>query len=105
MPFLDGAKSEILIPVVAIIGGLIVAVIVVAITAVKDYFRLRHRDELDYDLKREMIDRGMSADEIERVIRASSNKSNVIPDLLQGLRCSTEKNNAYAANATTQASS
>jgi hypothetical protein len=38
------------------------------------YMREMKRDERETELKREMIARGMNADEIERVLRATSNK-------------------------------
>jgi hypothetical protein len=38
------------------------------------YIREMKRDERETELKREMIARGMSADEIERVLKASASK-------------------------------
>jgi hypothetical protein len=38
------------------------------------YWRTIKQDEREAELKREMIARGMSADEIERVLAAKSNK-------------------------------
>jgi hypothetical protein len=38
------------------------------------YWRQVKQDQHDVDLKREMIARGMSAEEIERVLAAKSNK-------------------------------
>ncbi len=56
------------IGLVAVAGGLIIAVVAV----VTSYFRDSQRDEMDATLKMEMIQRGMSADEIEKVLKASS---------------------------------
>jgi len=57
-----------LIPIIAVSGGLLVPI--VAIIAYS--WRRMRQTELEIGLKNEMIARGMSADEIERVIRASS---------------------------------
>ncbi len=38
------------------------------------YVREMRRDEREVDLKREMIARGMNADEIERVLKATASK-------------------------------
>jgi hypothetical protein len=56
-----------LIPIVAIGGGLLVPI--VGIIAYS-WRKMRHL-ELEIGLKNEMIARGMSAEEIERVIRAT----------------------------------
>ncbi len=48
----------------------IVVVLSVPVIACCWYMREKHRDECK--LKQSMIDRGMSADEIERVLRAKS---------------------------------
>ena len=39
-----------------------------------EYWRRMRKDELDASLKHEMIARGMSADEIERVLAAKTGK-------------------------------
>lgn len=70
MNALDGMRPELLIPVVAIVGGMLTAVLIVGTISVTIYLRISRRDQMDYDLKREMVDRGMSADDIERVIKA-----------------------------------
>ncbi len=60
--------SPMAIPVVAILcvfGWLIVQSIVAGVRGI-----VKHRNEVE--LKQMLIDRGMSADEIERVVRASS---------------------------------
>lgn len=59
--------SGTLIPIIAIGGGLLIPI--VAIIA-HSWHRMRHL-ELEIGLKNEMIARGMSAEEIERVIRAT----------------------------------
>ena len=58
-------------PGVAVI--LIVFASIVAGTAVKGWFRFR-RAQLDADLKRDMIARGMSAEEIVQVLAGKSGK-------------------------------
>jgi hypothetical protein len=50
------------------VGGLVVG----GIAVVTGYFRDRQRDEMDATLKMEMIQRGMSADEISTVLSATS---------------------------------
>ncbi len=63
-----GSMGGLLIPLLAIAGG-----IVIALTAVvTSHYRKSQRDEMDTTLKLEMLERGMSADEIERVLRAKS---------------------------------
>jgi hypothetical protein len=59
--------SGTLIPIIAIGGGLLIPI--VGIIAYS-WRRMRHL-ELEIGLKNEMIARGMSAEEIERVIRAT----------------------------------
>ncbi len=56
---------------VGMVGG--VAISIVAI--VTDYFRRSRRDEMDATLKMEMLERGMSADEIIKVLRTRGRKS------------------------------
>ena len=60
----SGEFSPLLIPIVAIVGGLLIPIV---------YLIGRMRQtELEINLKNEMIARGMSAEEIERVMRAST---------------------------------
>ena len=61
-------SSPLVIPVVAILGvfgWLIISSIVVAVRQI-----VKHRNEVE--LKQLLVDRGMSAEEIERVVQASS---------------------------------
>jgi hypothetical protein len=57
-----------LIPLFAIVGASITLVTLIA----TNYWRKSQRDDIDATLKMEMIQRGMSADEIERVLRAQT---------------------------------
>jgi hypothetical protein len=51
------------------------------------YWHKIHKTEVEAALKQEMIQRGMSADEIERVLRATaSGKSSVPPDSPSALK-------------------
>jgi hypothetical protein len=60
----SGEFTPLLIPLVAIVGGLLIPIV---------YLIGRMRQtELEINLKNEMIARGMSAEEIERVMRAST---------------------------------
>jgi hypothetical protein len=59
----SGEITPLLIPLVAIVGGLLIPIV---------YLIGRMRQtELEINLKYEMVARGMSAEEIERVLRAS----------------------------------
>lgn len=62
--------SALAIPIVAI-GGIFLWMIVQAIVAGASDI-VKHRNEIE--LKQTMVDRGMSAEEIERVCRATSRK-------------------------------
>jgi hypothetical protein len=56
---------------IAIVAIPIVSVLVVAMTAIiSHHIRRSQRDDMEATLKMEMIERGMSADEIERVLAA-----------------------------------
>jgi hypothetical protein len=59
---------EYLIPICAILGGTLVAVI----TVVAHHWRKVRQGEAEAALKQDMLTRGLSVDEIERVIRASN---------------------------------
>jgi hypothetical protein len=59
--------GESIIPVIAILGGFLVA----AIGIVASTWRKHRQTEMEIALKHEMLNRGMSAEEIERVIKAS----------------------------------
>jgi hypothetical protein len=52
--------------------SLAAGVLIVAVTTLSSCWLKARRASLEADLKREMIERGMSADEICRVIRARS---------------------------------
>ncbi len=59
--------GESIIPVIAIVGGLLLGAIgIVACT-----WRKLRQTEMEIALKHDMLNRGMSAEEIERVIKAS----------------------------------
>lgn len=59
------------LPALAIVGGSVVALASVVSGVV---FRMR-RDSLAAQLKQDMLDRGMSAEEIKTVLEAGSSKS------------------------------
>lgn len=61
-----GGDAEVAIPVLAIIGGTITLIVMISLSA------RRRAQESGYNarLKQMMIERGMTADEIERVIKA-----------------------------------
>ena len=52
----------------SVVGGLAIG----AIAVVTSYFRDRARDEMDANLKMEMLERGMSAEDIVKVLKAGS---------------------------------
>ena len=60
------ALSGMLVGVIAILGGVTVAITKV----VSSHYRRTQRDEMEATLKMEMVQRGMSADEIARVLEA-----------------------------------
>ena len=62
-------SSNDLIPITFIVIGMLVGLII----ALAVQWRLHRRTEMELGLKQEMLARGMSAEEIERVIRADSN--------------------------------
>jgi hypothetical protein len=62
---LDGGE---LIAVIAIVGGLICGVIVM----IGEFWRRIRKAEIDAKLKTDMLDRGMSAEEIKTVLEAGS---------------------------------
>lgn len=64
-----------LIVLVSVVGGLIIG----AIAVVTEYFRGRERDEMDATLKMEMLQRGMSAQEIMDVLKATSEAHDPAP--------------------------
>jgi hypothetical protein len=68
----QGMKQEFVF-VLMIVGITAVFVTVISvISVVATAWRKSRRDEMMYELKREMLERGMSAEDIERVIRAES---------------------------------
>ena len=76
------ALCGILLGAVAILGGITVAITLVVST----HYRRKMRDDMEATLKMEMIQRGMSADEITKVLdaRMSANRS-TMSELLQSL--------------------
>lgn len=65
---LDGDQRFVL--AIICIGCAMVVLIVLTATISSVWYYLRHK-QIDADLKRDMLDRGMSADEIEQVIEAT----------------------------------
>jgi hypothetical protein len=65
----------ILLGAFAILGGITVAITLV----VSSHYRRKMRDDMEATLKMEMIQRGMSADEITKVLgaRMSANRSSI----------------------------
>jgi SOS response regulatory protein OraA/RecX len=60
-----------LIPMLPLAGG-----VLIALTAILTSQWRKHRQtELEMSLKHEMLNRGFSAEEIERVVKASKSKS------------------------------
>jgi hypothetical protein len=57
-----------IVPVLAIVGGLLIAAIGIFVGS----WRKVRQAEMDAALKQDMLNRGMSAEEIERVLKASS---------------------------------
>jgi hypothetical protein len=49
-------------------------VLIACVPVVAEYWRRMRKDELDAGLKQDMIARGMSAEEIERVLAARSDR-------------------------------
>jgi hypothetical protein len=61
-----------IIVLVSIVGGLVVG----AIAIITEHYRHVQRDEMDATLKMEMLQRGMSAEEIVEVLSATSGVPN-----------------------------
>jgi hypothetical protein len=84
---LDGGEilglCGIILGLIATLGGIGVAITKVIAT----YYRKVQLDEMETTLKLEMIQRGMSADEITRVleVKMGGNQSRSLADLLVGL--------------------
>ncbi len=78
------ALGGMLVGVVAILGGITVAI--TKVMAV--YYRKTQLDDMEATLKMEMIQRGMSADEIKQVLEAKmgSSRPKSIGEFLGGLR-------------------
>ncbi len=55
------------VPIIAIGGAFAVAIVKSIVSSVKEI--VKHRNEIE--LKQSLVDRGMSADEIERIVRAT----------------------------------
>jgi hypothetical protein len=64
-----------LIPLVAIVTGALIAITAI----ISGQWRRIRQAEIDAALKQEMLNRGMPAEEIERVVRASRKKSDRCP--------------------------
>jgi ABC-type siderophore export system fused ATPase/permease subunit len=65
-------KPELVFVLVIVGMSLVVATVVSLVSVVATAWRKTRRDEMIYELKREMLERGMSAEEIERVVRAEA---------------------------------
>jgi hypothetical protein len=63
------------VPVLAILCGILGGVLIVCTAAITRAWKSVRIHEADAALKQEMLDRGMSAEEIERVVRASARRS------------------------------
>ncbi len=76
------ALCGILLGAIAILGGITVAITLV----VSSHYRRKQLDEMEATLKMEMIQRGMAAEEIAKVLgaRMSANRSSV-RDLMESL--------------------
>jgi hypothetical protein len=72
-----------LLGALGIIGGITVAIVKV----VSSHYRRTQLDEMEATLKMEMIQRGMSADEIDKVLgaRMSINRPTTLAEFLGGL--------------------
>jgi hypothetical protein len=68
--FLSRFSGGELIALVAIVGGLICGVLVLA----GDYWHRIRKAEINAKLKQDMLDRGMTAEEIRIVLDAGTNK-------------------------------
>ncbi len=55
------------IPIIAIVGGVGFLIVLSIVTTVKEI--VKHRNEIE--LKQSLVDRGMSAEEIERIVQAT----------------------------------
>ena len=56
---------------ISVTGGLLIG----AIAVVTDYLHHRARDEMDATIKMEMLERGMSAEDIVKVLKANSEEA------------------------------
>jgi siroheme synthase (precorrin-2 oxidase/ferrochelatase) len=61
-----GEFFGLMIPLIVVSGGIVIAIVSVVTSHVRD----NRKREIEATLKHEMIARGMSADEIERVLAA-----------------------------------
>ena len=68
---LSRISSNDLIPITFIVTGMLAGLIV----ALSVQWRLHRRTEMELGLKQEMLARGMSAEDIERVIKAGASSS------------------------------
>ena len=60
---------------VIFLAGVVGGIVIGAIAVVTEYYRGAQRDEMDATLKMEMLQRGMSAEEIVKVLQATSSSS------------------------------
>ena len=60
------------IPILGILFGCTTAVIIVATSVITACWRSVRIREAETDLKQQMLEKGMSADEIERIVKASA---------------------------------
>lgn len=72
VPLLASIPDELLV----FLAVPIVGAVIIAVTAIlAGTYRKMQRDDMNATLKMEMIQRGMSADEIERVLRAKASSA------------------------------
>jgi hypothetical protein len=68
--WLSQMHPALLIPILPIVGGCLIAIIAI----VAGQWRKHRQTELEIALKSDMLNRGFSAEEIEKVIKASRSK-------------------------------
>jgi hypothetical protein len=59
-------------PLIVVVVGCLTGVIITLVTAVISAVSKANQQRIEADLKREMLDRGMSADEVAKVIEATA---------------------------------
>ncbi len=70
-----GGDPDLVFVTLLAIGGMITAIAIVTVSVIAVQWRKLRQAEDENGLKQEMIDRGMTADEIVQVIRASRDRS------------------------------